>query len=193
VVIILSKILKKPNGQLRSHVGKGFYITLFLLYNKLRGVSIGADTIIYMSAKMMRFPRNIKIGKGVIIKSHVHLCPCNNNAVLSVGDRTTIGFYTLIYASEEIRIGDDCQIAPFVHIVDSDHGIDRNLPINQQENNSLPVYIGSDVWIGTHAVILKGVTIGDGAVVAAGSVVREDVLPYTIVGGMPAKVIGERK
>nr|WP_167408784.1 acyltransferase [Halomonas sulfidaeris] len=184
---------KKPNEQLRSHINKGWLTILFIFINKIRGVTIGAGTVIYFSAKIMRFPKNIKIGKSVIIKSHAHLCPCNKNAILTIGDRTTVGFYTLVYASEEIRIGNDCLIAPFVHIVDSDHGIDRNVPINQQENISLPIYIGSDVWIGTHAVILKGVTIGDGAVVAAGSVVREDVPPYMIVGGMPAKVIGERK
>ena len=55
------------------------------------------------------------------------------------------------------------------------------------------VVIGSDVWIGANAVITPGVRIGDGAVVGAGAVVTKDVAPYTIVGGVPAKVIGNRK
>lgn len=65
--------------------------------------------------------------------------------------------------------------------------------MNAQPNISSPIQIGDDVWIGVQAVILAGVTIGDGAIVAAGAVVHENVKPYAIVGGVPAKVIGERQ
>ncbi|MBP7556167.1 MAG: acyltransferase [Chitinophagaceae bacterium] len=109
-----------------------------------------------------------------------------------MGKRTTIGYHTFIFASEAIVIGDDCLIAPFVYIVDSNHGIDRSLKINQQPNETAPVKIGNDVWIASNVTILKGVTIGDGAVIAANSVVNKNVLPYEIVGGSPAKKIGER-
>lgn len=98
----------------------------------------------------------------------------------------------MIYASESIVIGSDCMIAPFVYLVDSDHGIERAMPMNQQPNKVESIVVGSDVWIGAHAVILKGVTIGDGAIVASGAVVRSDVPAYSIVGGVPARVIGER-
>jgi len=84
-------------------------------------------------------------------------------------------------------------IAPFVYIVDSDHGIGRNELMNRQQNQPAAIRIGDDVWVGAHSVILKGVHIDHGAVIAAGSVVREDVHKFTIVGGVPAKVIGERK
>ena len=60
------------------------------------------------------------------------------------------------------------------------------------EGEHLPIIIGDYVWVGVNATILKGVKIGDGAVVAAGAVVVEDVPPYTIVGGVPAKIIGQR-
>jgi len=83
-------------------------------------------------------------------------------------------------------------VMTFVYIVDSNHGIQKNVPMNQQPNSSQPIQIGNDVWIGAQAAILSGVSIGDGAIVATGSVVREDVAPYSIVGGVPAKVIGER-
>ena len=53
----------------------------------------------------------------------------------------------------------------------------------------LPIRIGSDVWIGSHVIVMGGVTIGDGAVVAAGSIVTKDVPPFAIVGGVPAKII----
>lgn len=83
-------------------------------------------------------------------------------------------------------------IAPFVYIVDSDHGIERTLPMNRQPNIVEPIVIGSDVWIGAHAVILRGVTVGKGAIIASGAVVKHDVPAYSIVGGVPARVIGER-
>jgi len=123
----------------------------------------------------------------------VHICPCNKKAEVFIGSRTTVGFNTFIYASSKITIGKDCMIAPFVYIVDSDHGTDKKIFMNKQSNVSNPIQIGSDVWIGVRSVILSGVSIGDGAVIAAGSVVSKDVPPYAIVGGVPAKILGERK
>jgi acetyltransferase-like isoleucine patch superfamily enzyme len=64
--------------------------------------------------------------------------------------------------------------------------------INQQKHTSEPINIGNDVWIGANSTILKGVNIGDGAVIAAGAVVTKDVGAYTIVAGVPARKIGER-
>jgi acetyltransferase-like isoleucine patch superfamily enzyme len=66
-------------------------------------------------------------------------------------------------------------------------------PMRFQQGIYGPVVIEEDCWIGSHAVILKGVTIGAGAVVAAGAIVTKDIPPYTIAAGVPARVIGERK
>lgn len=181
-----------PNEQFRKNNKKRFFHYLSEMIYRWRGASIGKNCMVSPRASLLRFPVNITLGDDVVVKDGVHLCSCQEHARISVGERTTIGFYTLIYASVSIEVGDDCMIAPFVHIVDSNHGMDRHLPMNRQGNQVAPVKIGSDVWIGTHAVILKGVEIGDGAIVAAGSVVRENVSPYSIVAGIPAKVIGER-
>lgn len=83
-------------------------------------------------------------------------------------------------------------IGPFVYIVDSDHGIRRGELMNRQPNQCKTILIGNDVWLGAHSVILKGVQIEDGAVIAAGSVVRENVPSNAIVGGVPAKILGVR-
>ncbi|MEM6843814.1 MAG: acyltransferase [Bacteroidota bacterium] len=145
------------------------------------------------NAAFMRYPELISIGNQVVVKEGAKICPCNERSSISIGDRTTVGYHTFIFASESIKIGNDCLIAPFVYIVDSDHGIEREAPINQQPNQTAPVMIENDVWIATGAKILKGVTVHQGAVVAAGAIVNQDVPPYCIVGGMPAKMIGERK
>jgi acetyltransferase-like isoleucine patch superfamily enzyme len=96
-----------------------------------------------------------------------------------------INMHASIDCYSAITIGDDVAISERVVIRDSDnHRIDDRAP-------SAPIHIGNRVWIGLNAVILKGVTIGDGAVVAAGAVVTRDVPAGSLVGGVPAKVIKE--
>lgn len=88
-----------------------------------------------------------------------------------------------IYCFQEIRIGDHVAIAENVTIRDSDNHVILGEPIKQA-----PIQIGDHVWIGMNVTILKGVSIGDNAVVAAGSVVINDVPPNTLVAGVPARV-----
>jgi len=148
---------------------------------------------LYPRVELLRNPRNIRLGAEVVVKSGAQLCPCNASASISVGDRTTIGFYTFIYASSEIFIGADCMIAPFAYLVDSNHGTRREVRMNLQSNQSKPIHIEDDAWIGAHAVILPGVTVANGAVVAAGAVVTRSVEAFSIVGGVPARPIGARE
>lgn len=181
-----------PNQQLRAHLNRNLLHTLNEKWNRIRGVHVGKNVIIDYSARLLRYPKGIYIGDDVIIKAGSHVCPCRSESSVHIGNRTTIGFYTMIYASSQVVIGNDCMIAPFVYIVDSDHGTARSEPMNRQANTPQPIHIGSDVWIGAHSVILKNVKIGHGAVIAAGAVVKDDVPSFSIVGGIPAKVIGER-
>jgi serine acetyltransferase len=90
-----------------------------------------------------------------------------------------------IVCFEEIAIGRDVAIGPDVFIRDSD----SHIISGPGRSSTEPIRIGDRVWIGARAVILKGVTIGDGAIVAAGSVVTKDVDPGTLVAGVPAKLI----
>lgn len=185
--------MSSPNEQLRRHLPPVWLLRLRVLWHRMRGVKISKDVVLLCRAMLLRYPKNIKLNSAVIIKSGAHICPCNATAEVTIGARTSIGFHTFIYSTSEIEIGEDCMVASFVYIVDSDHGIRKDLLMNRQANRSRPIRIGNDVWIGAHAVILSGVTIGNGAIIAAGAVVREDVAPYAIVGGVPAKVIGARE
>ncbi|MBY4036027.1 acyltransferase [Rhodococcus fascians] len=112
---------------------------------------------------------------------------------ITIGDRSAVGARNIILGQGGVRIGTDCLLGPNVTIVSENHIFkDRSISIRQQGESRSPILIGNDVWIGSGATILAGVTIGDGAVVAAGAVVREEVRAYAIVGGVPARELGER-
>ena len=85
-----------------------------------------------------------------------------------------------------MTIGDGCQIGHNVVFATLNHGLS---PEDRQNTYPAPIVLGRNVWVGSNATILQGVTIGDNAVIAAGAVVTKDVEPATIVGGVPAKVI----
>jgi acetyltransferase-like isoleucine patch superfamily enzyme len=113
---------------------------------------------------------------------------------IHIGDRTTVGHNSVLVSRERIQIGDDCMLAAFCYVLDVDHEFaDPKRPIPEQGLRIKPVIIGNDVWVGTGSVILRGVTIGDGAVIAANSVVTKDVPAYTVVGGIPARVLSDRR
>lgn len=110
------------------------------------------------------------------------------HATISIGARTYLNRRTELHCDERITIGADCAIAWDVQIIDSDrHQLLRAGRAEQPV--SAPVTIGDRVWIGHRVSVLKGVTIGDGAVLAAGSVVTRDVAPGSLVGGVPARVL----
>ena len=92
-----------------------------------------------------------------------------------------------ISVSQQVQIGNNVRIAPYCIIIDNDyHKIDDHF---SDEGTRSAITIEDDVWITMNCMIMKGVTIGKGAVVAAGAVVTRDVAPYTVVGGVPAKLI----
>ncbi len=108
-----------------------------------------------------------------------------SGARVEIGAHTYLNRRTEITCHERVSIGEHCAIAWDVSIMDTDAHTFSGQP------HTAPVTIGDHVWIGARAVILKGVTIGEGAVVAAGSVVTKDVPPGVLVGGNPARVIRE--
>ena len=107
---------------------------------------------------------------------------------LTIGTHTHINRGCVIQCAAPIEIGDNVSISFRCNIIAGGH--DVNSPYFKGEHK--PIKIGNHVWIGAAATILRGVTVGDGAVVCAGAVVTKDVPPFAIVGGIPAKVIGER-
>ena len=156
----------------RLRLGKGVVIrsqrTKGGKYADLQVITEGANTI----------------GSGTIIQG---------SGDIYLGARSFIGPYCSIGCYQEIRIGQNVMIAQAVAIQDNDHTFDRrDIPMVQQGLVCAPVEIGDDVWIGTGASIISGISIGCGAVISANAHVVKDVLPYQIVGGNPSKVLRNR-
>lgn len=135
--------------------------------------------------------KNVTLGYRLVggVNASIVLQPREVDAVIKIGERTAIMNGCEIIARNSITIGADCQIGPHTLIYDSDfHGIDPKH--RDQPGETSPVVIGDNVWIGSRALILKGISVGRDAVIAAGSVVTKDVPAGTIVAGNPAKQIG---
>lgn len=107
---------------------------------------------------------------------------------ITIGENTIVGLWCCLDGRSGITIGNHVNISSEVAIWTLQH--DHRDP--EFGNVGAPVVVGDRAWLSFRSTILPGVTIGEGAVVAAGSVVAKDVAPYTIVGGIPAKVIGQR-
>lgn len=144
--------------------------------------------------------RGIVLGDRVSIGRYALIRPTNFygggeiGEGLKVGNNSNIGSYAYIGCSGYIEIGDNVMISPRVSIYSENHnfaGLD--LPMKEQGVTREFVKIEDDCWIAANSVVLAGVTIGRGSVVSAGSVVTKDVPPYSIVGGVPAKIIRSRR
>jgi acetyltransferase-like isoleucine patch superfamily enzyme len=114
-------------------------------------------------------------------------------AKLEIGEGSALGYLNLISVAQHVRIGRHCLFAGEIKIIDNNsHSLDAarrraNAPLLPAD--VAPIVIEDDVWIGTNCIILKGVTIGRGAVIAAGAVVTKSVPPFTVAAGNPARVI----
>lgn len=112
------------------------------------------------------------------------------SAKISIGDHTSIWYGTVISARRDITIGRQCAISWNCTIIDNDmHEIIYPEGAAGARSGSEFVRIGDHVWIGASAIILKGVTIGENSIVAAGAIVTQDIPPHTLVAGIPAKPI----
>jgi acetyltransferase-like isoleucine patch superfamily enzyme len=113
---------------------------------------------------------------------------------LQVGDRSNLGHWAYVGCSGFISIGSDVLMGPRVALLAEDHNLGSlDEPIKAQGVTRRPITVEDDVWLGAGTTVTGGVTIGRGSVVAAGSVVTKDVAPYSVVAGVPAKLMRSRK
>jgi acetyltransferase-like isoleucine patch superfamily enzyme len=163
---------------------------LFKLFNRKlvikKGVKIDPRAFIARGG-------NVHLGENSIVRAGTILLP--SGGYISIGQRVSLNHYIVINGGGGVTIGDDVMIAAFVSIFSNNHNFKKieTLISAQGLSSKGGVKIENDVWIGTHAVILDGVEIGKGAVIAAGAVVTKNVKPYCVMAGVPAKQIGLRK
>jgi acetyltransferase-like isoleucine patch superfamily enzyme len=134
----------------------------------------------------VRFGRFVWIGDGTKIR-------CHEGEVI-IGDKTVLGQECTISAYKQVRIGEQCVIADRAMFIDFDHGmVEVERTIREQGIYKRDVNVGSNVWIGYGACVLRGVQVGDNAVIGTNAVVTADVPANAVVGGIPAKVIRMRE
>jgi acetyltransferase-like isoleucine patch superfamily enzyme len=161
---------------------------------RLQGASIGTGTLIPRLA--ITWPHQVQIGNNCQLEPDIFFkfdgTWCQGPSII-IGDDVFIGRGCEFNIKKKITIGQGCAIASGCKFIDHDHGILRNFPVRIQPGIEKPIEIGFDCWIGVNAVILKGITIGNGAIIGAGGVLTKSVPPYEVWGGVPAKRIGIRK
>lgn len=134
----------------------------------------------------IRFGRFVWVGTGTKIRCH--------EGSVEIGAKTVIGQEVTISAYQRIEIGAECVIADRAMFIDFDHTVvDAEVPIRRQGIYKRDVVVGSNVWIGYGAQVLRGVTIGDNAVIGASSVVTRDIPANAVAAGTPARVVRMRE
>lgn len=96
------------------------------------------------------------------------------------------------HATGHIRLGENVMFGPEVMVTCSGYRFNDGAPVTDQAMDEADVTIGDDVWIGARAILLPGARIGDGAIIAAGAIVRGEIPAFSVAAGMPAKVVGQR-
>jgi acetyltransferase-like isoleucine patch superfamily enzyme len=134
----------------------------------------------------IHFGRFVWIGDGTKIRCH--------EGIVEIGDKTVFGQECTISAYQRVRIGEQCVIADRAMFIDFDHGVaEVERPIRVQGIYKRDTVVGSNVWVGYGACVLRGVRVGDNSIIGTNAVVTKDVPANAVVGGVPARVLRMRE
>jgi acetyltransferase-like isoleucine patch superfamily enzyme len=180
-------MLRPKYARLIARLGRRKFLSTYGRRLKLDGLAfIGPKVVLQIGrGGRIELGRWSWLGHGTKIRCH--------EGLVSIGAKTVLGQECTISAYQHVSIGRECVIADRVMLIDFDHGIvEVDRPIRLQGIYKRDVRVGHNVWIGYGACILRGVTVGDNAVIGSNSVVTKDVPPNAVVGGVPARVIRMR-
>lgn len=190
----LAKLARKSVFRFKQlYLGRSLCF-LRALYWRAQGMEIGRGA--RFSSLAVTWPHKVALGESCSLEHNIYLNaagPYTDGVSIELGAGCFIGTGCEFNISHRLTIGENSLIAAGTRFVDHNHGIALGALIKQQPETSSPITVGPDVWIGANSLILQGVTIGEGAVVAAGSVVTHSVPPFTIVAGSPARPLRDRR
>jgi acetyltransferase-like isoleucine patch superfamily enzyme len=157
-------------------------------------VTIGRRTVLKRGTEVRICDTGVlTIGEHSVIHQNCRLLLTMPNPKVRIGRWVFVGMNTIIASKNSIEIGDYTIFAPNCYVVDHEHGFSGSDVILNQRSVLKEVRIGRDCYFGAGSVVLGGVTVGDGAVLGAGSIVKRDVPPYEIWAGNPAEFIRKRE
>lgn len=172
-----------------------FFKGLSTLYWKLLGSKIGKGTLL-SSNITVTWPHQVKLGNNCRLEHDIYFHfdgIYSKGPSICIGDNVFIGNNTEFNITDKITVENNCLIAAGCRFVDHNHGTAKGNLMRVQKASKEEILLEEDVWLGCNVVVLKGVKIGKGAVVAAGAIVNKNIPCYEIWGGIPAEKIGERK
>lgn len=159
-----------------------------------RGIRLENDVVVESFAELIVDSPDSSIDIGYITYLHSYCRVKTFKGWIKIGSYCTINRFTILAGHGGLEIGNNVLISPHVIINPQNHIFeDPNIPIWKQGISTQGIKIEDDIWIGAGAIILDGVTIGRGSVIGAGAVVTKDIPPYSIVVGVPARVIKKRE
>jgi acetyltransferase-like isoleucine patch superfamily enzyme len=192
---VLGSVLRRQAyGSVLGSVGKGCFIEKGVRWQVPRRVFLGQRVMVgegcFVDANALS--SRIELQDDVWLSRDCYLV-AGRDVEIMVEPQTYIGHRCLFYGHGGIHIGRDALLANDVQLICGNHTFARrDLPIRAQPTEERPIVIQNDVWLGASAIVLGGVTVGRGSVVAAGAVVTRSLPPYSIARGVPAQIVGVR-
>jgi acetyltransferase-like isoleucine patch superfamily enzyme len=164
-----------------------------MLWLRFSGMKVGKGT--YLPKIKVTWPHQVSIGNKCVLEHGIYFHYdgiYSEGPSICIGNNVFVGNNTEFNVTDKITIGNDCLIAAGCRFIDHNHGMDIGELMRTQIAPKKEIVLANNVWLGANVIVLKGVTIGDGAIVAAGSVVTKSIPAYEVWGGVPAKKIKER-
>jgi acetyltransferase-like isoleucine patch superfamily enzyme len=182
----------------RQRAWTPFYLVRYwrFLLLRLRHPEVVTEGFVFLGRRVQ-----LEVRKGygrIVLGRWVHIGDDNrlraHEGTLRVGDRTVFGRDNTVNCYLDIEFGPGCMVADWVYVCDFDHRFeDLDRPVKDQGLVKTPVRIGADVWVGVRATVLRGARVGEGSVLGAHTVVRGCIPPYSVVVGVPGRVVRDRR